>query len=273
MVREIILIDEQKCDGCGECVPACAEGAIQIIKGKARLVSDRFCDGMGACLGHCPQGALRVVRRDAEDFDEEAVIARGGQVQSQRAPGSHARPLPIAGLAADPPGGHGCPSQRFNRLAEVGTRPAQVGAAYDAGAGPCQSELAQWPVQLQLLPPTAPVFRGARLLLAADCVPFALPGFHEQMLRGRALAIACPKLDNTGPYLDKLTELIRLNDLAQITVAHMEVPCCTGLLHLALTARRMAGSDVPIEEVVVSIRGEVLDRKRLPAQPGAAARC
>ena len=242
MWREIVTIDEDKCDGCGLCVPACQEGALRIVDGKARLASDRLCDGLGACLGQCPRGAIRIERREAVPFDEDAVQAhRQG--------------------SAD-----GCPGSRFARFdSGVGVFGTALGSGEDVGPGQ-PSALTHWPVQLRLLSPAAPVLSGARLLVAADCVPVAYADFHGELLRGRAVVIACPKLDDPRSYVEKLAEMIRLNDLAEITVAHMEVPCCTGLLRMVLEARRQAEGNVDVEEVVIGVRGQVLARRRFPPE-------
>jgi NAD-dependent dihydropyrimidine dehydrogenase PreA subunit len=214
MIRTVVSIDERLCNGCGECVPACEEGAIQIIGGKARLLSDRLCDGLGACLGHCPQGAIQIERREAAPFDEAAV--------------------------------------RRN-LTEVDATARQI------------SQLTHWPVQLRLLPATAPVLRGAHLLVAADCVPVAYAGFHSELLRGRVVAIGCPKLDDLRGYVEKLAEVIRHNHLAGLSVAHMEVPCCTGILRAVLEARRLAASDLPVDDVTIGIHGQLIGRQRILA--------
>jgi len=258
MIREIVTIDEELCDGCGLCVPACHEGALQIINGKARLVADRLCDGLGACLGHCPKGAIRVERREADAFDEAAVVAhRAGA--TQRIVRAHGR---AGGAFGMPPNG-GCPGSRFAQFAAPAREAApQDAAAQTAGAYP--SELTHWPVQLHLLSPHAPILRGARLLVAADCVPIAYAGFHAELLRGRAVVIACPKLDDTTGYVEKLAEMIAHNELRDVTVVHMEVPCCTGILHTVLEARRRAGVAVPVEEVVIGIRGDRLARRLVP---------
>lgn len=278
MIREIVMIDEEKCDGCGLCVPSCHEGAIRIIEGKARLVADNLCDGLGACLGHCPQGAIRIEKREADAFDEVAVGTHLDQAAAPKPsvalPVQEHRPEPERPAPSHPGHAHagGCPSQRFARLggpgeSRAGSGPAKhVGpfAAADESAG--TSELTQWPVQLRLLPPRAPMFQDADLLLAADCVPFALPDFHQRLLRGHALAIACPKLDDTSSYVAKLTEIIAANRLRSITVVHMEVPCCTGILMMAMQARENSGCDIPIHDVVVSVRGEILRRREIPAE-------
>ncbi|UCG32929.1 MAG: 4Fe-4S binding protein [Phycisphaerales bacterium] len=249
MIREIVMIDEERCDGCGQCVPACEEGALQIIDGKARLVSDRTCDGMGACLGHCPQDAIRIVRREAEAFDEQAVAAgRAAEPAVESVPS-------------------GCPGSRFMQFRPADL-PAPCAAERCGGnetASPAQSELRHWPVQLRLLSPQAPVLRGASLLVAADCIPVACADFHRIMLRGRAVVVACPKLDDPAGYVEKLAEMIRANELLEIVVAHMEVPCCVGLLMMVLQARQLSGRNVPVSEIIVSTQGEILRQRRLPA--------
>jgi len=276
MIREIVTIDEKLCDGCGLCIPACHEGALRIVDGKARLVSDRLCDGLGACLGHCPRGAICVERRESENFDEHAVAthrrALGTTGARRRKPASTpAAPPPSRNLAAHAtvPHAGGCPGSRLAQFAPAGAlgngnRPA----AHDSAAPP--SALTHWPVQLRLLPPFAPFLAHARLLVAADCVPVAYADFHDQMLRGHAVVIACPKLDDTRGYVEKLAEMIRLNELAEITVAHMEVPCCTGILHAVLEARRLARRNVPVQDVVIGLQGQVLERRAVPAETSAS---
>ncbi len=238
-VRNIVRIDEAKCDGCGACVTACAEGAIALVGGKARLVSESFCDGLGACLGHCPRGAITVERAEAAPFDEAAAArhpGRGGD-----------------GAASGPPsGGPGLSACPGSRVIDFGR--AELGA----GAGAAPSALRQWPVQLHLVPPTAPYFRVADVLLAADCVAYAAGDFHRDWLRGRALAIACPKLDShQEDYLDKLVALIDDAAIASLTVMVMEVPCCGGLVRLARAALARAAREVPLRVVVVGVGGEI----------------
>lgn len=259
VIREVIKINEELCDGCGLCVPACAEGAIQIIDGKARLVSDRFCDGLGACLGECPQGAITFEKREAEEFDESAVVHRLkdlGRSTEEHAVKMEAKPQPAApvhhgGPARHSPGGGGCPGSRmFDFRQETADEPA--------GDTPhLRSELRQWPVKLNLVNPSAPYFEGADLVLAADCAAFAYASFHPDYLRGKAVAIGCPKFDDLSYYIEKLTAIIRESGVKSITVVHMEVPCCLGLLHAAREAIKSSGRDVPLESVVISVRGEV----------------
>ena len=270
MIREIVSIDEELCNGCGECVPACAEGAIRMVDGKARLVSDTLCDGLGACLGHCPQGAIKIERREATPFDEAAVRRHQAGLEAFASGPHRDNRESVTRPGAEKPAGSvhpGCPSSRFARLERVPCRSdAGVKAGGDAGVTDQDSELTHWPVQLRLLPPTAPVLHGARLLVAADCVPVAYAGFHAELLRDHVVVVACPKLDDPTGYVEKLTEMIRHNDLAEIAVARMEVPCCGGILRMVLRARELAESDVGVNDVLISVRGEVLARQEAPPQ-------
>jgi len=266
MIRDIVSIDEDVCDGCGRCVPSCAEEAIRIVAGKARLVSDRLCDGLGACLGHCPRGAIRIERREADTFDEAAVgrhrmSASAVSRDPARRPGAgRERHVPVVF-----PEHQGCPGARLDSWATapagaLGSRPGDdQRRPTDDGAA---SDLRQWPVQLRLVPPTAPFLYRAPLLVAADCVPVAFPDFHRALLRGQALVIACPKLDDRRGYVEKLAAMIQENETPAITVARMEVPCCGGILQMVLEARDLAERNVPVEEVVIGIRGSAIARRR-----------
>lgn len=231
MKRNIVKIDEEKCNGCGLCVPACAEGAIQIVDGKARLVADNLCDGLGACLGDCPQGAITIEEREAEIFDQQAVADQHLKVTA-------------------PPHGGGCPSARAMKLT-----PPKQSSATQAEAG--DSQLANWPVQLKLIPPSAPFLAEADLLLAADCVPFAYPDFHRRFLAGKTLLIGCPKLDDVEGYVEKLTAILSQNEIKRLTVLHMEVPCCNGLLSLARQALAASGKEIPFESAIIGIKGDL----------------
>jgi NAD-dependent dihydropyrimidine dehydrogenase PreA subunit len=264
MMRKIVQIDEARCDGCGQCIPACAEGAIALVGGKARLSSEVLCDGLGACLGECPQGAITVIERDAAAFDEGAVrrhlLSMGEQVSS-RAGGLRAAPpappaarprlavLSSAGAAA----AGGCPGARPMAI----PRRAPPAAAPGAGTAPGESRLAQWPVQLHLVPVAAPWFGGADLLVAADCVPFAYAGFHDGLLAGRALVVGCPKLDDLGAYVEKLGRICAANELRSVTVARMEVPCCGGIAMAARRAIDASGKAIPFRDVVVAVDGTI----------------
>jgi NAD-dependent dihydropyrimidine dehydrogenase PreA subunit len=252
MIREIVKIDEEKCDGCGLCVPACAEGAIQIIDGKARLIADSLCDGLGACLGHCPKDAIIVEKRVADEFDEEAVeehLKSTGRETSTHAAQTHGGcPSAQVQSFAAPAHGGGCPSARLMSF-DKSTASAEEAPSRT-------SELRQWPVQMHLVPPSAPFLRDADLLLAADCVPFAYADFHRDFLQGRALLIGCPKLDDGQAYLQKLTAILSQNEIRSLTVLHMEVPCCSGLIMLARQAIAASGKNVPLETVRIGIQGE-----------------
>ncbi|MCR3922551.1 MAG: 4Fe-4S binding protein [Firmicutes bacterium] len=238
MKRAVIHIDEEKCNGCGECVPSCAEGALQIIDGKARLVADNLCDGLGACLGDCPMGALVVEEREADEFDEAAVQQFLAAQKEAESP-------------AKAPAG-GCPGSMARALHTTSKETAPL-----AQEGETPSELTQWPVQLKLVNPGAPHFKNADLLIAADCVPFAYADFHRQFLRGRVLTIGCPKLDDAMSYVEKLTELIRINDVNSITIVYMEVPCCGGLAGIVREAIKRSGRTVPVEHVQISLEGTI----------------
>ncbi len=254
MIRKIVRIDEDRCDGCGLCADACAEGAIRVIDGKARLISDTYCDGLGACIGECPRDAITIVEREAEKFDEQAVqhhlsapssrsleegASRAADTLACGCPGSMARELPVTAEAEAAPAGN---DAEFAR-----------------------SRLRNWPVQLHLVPVNAPYLRGARLLLAADCVPFALADFHRRLLDGRILMVGCPKLDDAAFYRDKLAAVLGENDIRELTVAFMEVPCCFGIVALARQAIADSGRDIPFSTIEVGIEGEVLETPEEPS--------
>jgi len=247
VMRKIIQIDEEKCDGCGQCVPACAEGSLEIVDGKAKVIADRLCDGLGACLGECPNGALAVIEREADDFDEAAVEAH---LATRPSPPAETQLIPPHGK----PGG-GCPSAKL-QLFQLDNRghsdaPAPKGGSED-------SALRHWPVQIRLIPATAPFLKGADLLVAADCVPFAFPHLHQTYLKGKVLMVGCPKLDNADEYVEKFTEIFSTAGLNRITTLMMEVPCCSGLSAIIRKALERSGQSVPLEEVTISTRGDVL---------------
>jgi ferredoxin len=234
--REIITIDEDLCDGCGLCIPACKEGALAIVDGKAKLVSEVYCDGMGSCLGECPQDAITIERRPAAAFDEEAVSRHIAATQPE--------PTPAAEPAAC-----GCPSSVSRSL-----RPEPAASDGD-GQGPLPaSQLRNWPVELMLAPPQAPYFENARLLICADCVPFAYAGFHQSLLKGRVLLVGCPKLDDAEHYRRKLAQILATNAIESIEVAFMEVPCCLGLVQLVRQALADSGKELPAEAVRIGIQ-------------------
>jgi NAD-dependent dihydropyrimidine dehydrogenase PreA subunit len=229
MKRDILKIDEDLCTGCGQCVPNCHEGALQVIDGKVRLVSELMCDGLGACIGHCPEGAITIETREAEPYNETNVME---QMKNS-----------------------GCPGSR----AVVIERPQHDSRTVSSDQ---PSELRQWPVQLHLLNPNAPYLRGSDLLLAADCVAFSMGNFHGRYLKGRSLAIACPKLDHgTDIYIEKLTAMIEVAGINTIIVMMMEVPCCGGLLQIVKNALSKASRKVPVKEMIISLSGEVLNEE------------
>lgn len=244
MLRKIVRIDPDKCNGCGDCVPSCAEGAITIINGKAVLAADNLCDGLGACLGECPMNAITIEERDADEFDEVAV-EKHLTAQGKPAPGpGHAAP------AHQHHGGGGCPGSRAMSFARPETAPA-------VATGSQQSQLAQWPVQLHLVSTTAPYFQGADLLITADCVPVAYAGYHEDFLKGKAVVMGCPKLDDNNFYTQKLTELLSKSDVKSVTVLKMEVPCCGGIAMAAQQAVAACGKQIPLEVITIGIQGQI----------------
>lgn len=237
MLRNIVKIDEEKCNGCGLCVTACAEGAIQLINGKAKLVSEVYCDGLGACLGHCPQGAIAIEQREAAAFDEKATHAH---LQKQEAVVTETPPL-------------GCPGMKM-----IQRKPVD---AASGNPGPVPSQLSQWPVQLKLVSPIAPYFAGADLMLAADCVPFAMGDFHPSLLKGHAIAVGCPKLDDREYYVEKVGQILQVNEINSLTVVRMEVPCCSGLTQIARAAVAQSGQSMSFEEITISLDGRILSRQ------------
>jgi len=240
-VRHIIRIDEERCDGCGNCVIACAEGAIEIRDGKAVIIKESYCDGLGACIGDCPKGALTIETRDAEVFDEEAVKAHLATVRErERRTG---KPLAV----------QGCPGARARRL----HHPVEPAAGRKQAQG--ASALRNWPVQIHLLPVRAPFFDQADVLVAGDCLPFAMGDFHDRLLPGTTLAVGCPKLDDAAAYMNKLAQIFRQNDVRSVKVAYMEVPCCAGLVRIVMEAVEASGKAIPVRTVRIGIQGEVLD--------------
>jgi len=233
MRRKIVVIDEEKCTGCGLCVTSCAEGAIAIVDGKARLVSETYCDGLGDCLAACPEDAITIVEKEAEPFDETAskehldALSKKNDIPSFVCPGSASR-----------------------QLRRASTEPATPSAH-------TQSELINWPVQLALVPPSAPYLKQADILLVADCVPFAMADFHASCLHGKPVLVACPKLDDVQTHTDKLTEVLNQAAPRSLSVLHMEVPCCSGLMRIAQAALDACDRDIPLHEAIVTINGTV----------------
>lgn len=265
VTRKIINIDEELCNGCEQCIPACPEQAIQMIETpdgpKARLVKELYCDGLGACLGNCPTGALTIEEREAEAYDDEATVVRIKEVAPEflETHIDHMREhaAEMAKSPAQPVGGFVCPSARALQWDEQQEEEQQQAAQPNVAV---QSELRQWPVQLHLVPPAAPYFKNADLYVVADCVPFAYGNFHQEFLKGegKAIAVGCPKLDDTQAYLEKITQIIAVGNPKSITIVNMEVPCCFGLVHLVQQAIVQSGRDVPFKTTTISIRGDKL---------------
>lgn len=252
-VRKIIKIDEEKCDGCGDCVPSCAEGAIQIIDGKAKVVNETYCDGFGACLGECPQDAITMIEREAPDYDEKAVKRHLAELDKKKATPLtviESTPLPAAAHA---PAHGGCPGSAMNRFDQPA--PARAQAQSTAPESNLQSQLKHWPVQLMLVPPHAPFLKDADILVCADCVPFTVPDFHSRYLNGKALLVGCPKLDDLQYYHEKLQAIIKEATPRKLTVVKMEVPCCTGIAQVTVQARNEIAPEIPVEVITLGIQG------------------
>ena len=241
VLRKFIEINEDKCNGCGNCVIDCAEGALQIINGKAKVVKEQFCDGLGACIGGCPVDALKIVERDVAEFDEIAVEEH---LKSKNNP-------KLKPIKKEEKQGCGCPSMAFNT--SFGEPKEEKTSDNPQG----QSELQQWPVQLHLLNPQAPYLHGANLLVAASCSAFAYGNFHHDFIKNHIVVIACPKLDNTEPYVDKLTQIITEGGITSITVVRMEVPCCGGLSHMVKEAISLSGKKLPYLEEIITVDGKL----------------
>jgi NAD-dependent dihydropyrimidine dehydrogenase PreA subunit len=240
--RKIIDIDEELCDGCGQCVIACAEGAIAIIDDKAKVISDNLCDGLGACIGDCPQGALKLVERETEEFDEDAVEKHLEQ-QKKTKPVSDTLPC-------------GCPSteiQHFSMETACGSANKPFSIASE------ESALSHWPVKIRLVPPDAPFLKNADLLVAADCIPVAYPALHQNFLKGRAVMIGCPKFDDKESYVEKFAQIFKTARLKSITCLIMEVPCCSGLPEIIKKAIKKANITVPVKKVVINSRGKIIE--------------
>ncbi|NOX33578.1 MAG: 4Fe-4S dicluster domain-containing protein [Deltaproteobacteria bacterium] len=245
VMRKIIEIDEDRCTGCGNCVVACAEGAIEIIDGKAKVIADKYCDGLGACIGDCPEDALKIIERQADDFDEEAVEELLNQ---QKKAENEAEPIAC-----------GCPSTVMKTFSTADAADP-CGCANKPFLQPAggKSFLGHWPVQIKLVPAGAPFLKDANLLIAADCVPVAYPSFHADFLKGKAVMIGCPKFDNAEEYVEKLSQVFKVSGIKTITSAVMEVPCCSAMPVIIKKALEKSGVKIPFKEIVISARGEIL---------------
>lgn len=275
MKRKIIKIDEDKCTGCGECIPNCPEGALKIDGGKARVAEEFLCDGLGACIGTCPEGAITIEEREAQEYDEKKVVQNvikaGGDVLKAHLDhleehgeeeylkiaheyiSENSATVPV-GEDAKKPMACGCPGSMMRDFS-----PAKKDAGCPVPPTATVSELGQWPIQLHLLNPHAPYFSDADILIAADCVPFSYPNFHDRFLKGTRVAIFCPKLDEgLDEYEEKLTSIFRDNNIRSITLVHMEVPCCFGLVRVVEEALKKSGKNITIKEYTISVQGEIV---------------
>jgi NAD-dependent dihydropyrimidine dehydrogenase PreA subunit len=248
VMRKIIEIDEDLCDGCGNCVLACAEGAIQIIDGKAKVIADKYCDGLGACIGDCPQKALKIIEREADDFDEAAVEQMLKQQKTD--------PKELETIAC------GCPSSVIQAFPSAGStacdcanKPTTQATGPSSGSA---SFLGHWPVQIRLVPAGAPFLKNSDLVIAADCVPVAYPAFHADFLNGKTVMIGCPKFDDAEQTVEKLAQVFKVSGIKSITAAIMEVPCCSALPGMIKKALDRSGVDIPYRQVKISYRGEIL---------------
>jgi NAD-dependent dihydropyrimidine dehydrogenase PreA subunit len=248
-LRKIIEINEELCNGCGQCVPDCAEGSLKIIDGKAKLVADKYCDGLGACLGSCPTGALQIVEREAEEFDEEAV-EKYLEAERKKA-------------AAPPVMDCGCASSHIQTLKPLSPcQQANQPTRHQATGAEAASLLGHWPIQIRLVPPQAPFLQNADLLVAADCTAVAARGFQEKYMGDKAVLMGCPKFDDAESYVRRFAEIIATCRLKNLTVLIMEVPCCSAMNSIIKKARDLSGVDLPVEQITISVRGEELARTR-----------
>lgn len=274
--RKIIKIDEDKCNGCGNCIPNCPEGALQIIDDKARVISDLFCDGLGACIGHCPLGAITIEEREAVPYDEKKVmenIVKAGsntvkahlkhlkdhgeeEYLKQAVEVLKKKKIEVPELEEEEERlPCGCPGTKvMDFRAEEGQC-----CETEAGGAKTPTQLRQWPVQITLVPPNAPYLKNSDLLIAADCVPFAYPDFHRDLLKGKTLLVGCPKLDDIEAYAQKISHIVKANNLKSVTYAHMEVPCCYGLVEVIKDAIKGAGRKIPFKNITISLKGEILE--------------
>ncbi|MCF8057256.1 MAG: 4Fe-4S ferredoxin [Desulfocapsa sp.] len=245
VMRKIIEIDEELCNGCGLCVPDCAEGSLVIVDGKAKMISDKLCDGLGACLGSCPTGALKIIEREAEDFDEEAVEKH---LANQKA-------------GVDLPKASGCPSAQLKTFAPQTSCKTANKPKMQMAAGGGTSSLTHWPVQIRLVPPTAPFLQGADLLVAADCCAVSAPNFQLDYLTGKVVMMGCPKFDDAESYVQRFTEIIANCNLNSLTILVMEVPCCSSMNGIIKQAIERSGTNVPVEQITISTQGAEIERK------------
>lgn len=247
VMRKIIQIDEDLCNGCGECILACAEGTLKIVDGKAKVISDNLCDGLGACMGECLTGALTIVQREAEEFDEIAVENRLAEIEREKTE-TTSDTLPC-----------GCPSTQIMDLGGCKTDQPP----FETDIEPLSaSELTHWPVKLRLVPSNAPFLKNADVLILADCVPAAYPDLHQRLIKGRAVMMGCPKFDDAQQYIDKIEKICRHGGIKSLTNVIMDVPCCSGLHGIVRKGREASGMDIPLEEIIIDRRGAVVEKRK-----------
>ena len=273
--RKIIEIDRDKCDGCGICTEACAEGALVLDEeDKAVLAREIYCDGMGACLDVCPTGALTIVERESEEYDPQAtykhVLKTRGEEAAEQVHGIHNQEKVSREESEHKSHGHapfaahmGCPGSMAREIKKTASSESPKAVSGE-------SELSQWPIQLHLVSPYAPYFNESDLLIAADCTAFALGSFHQDLLKGKKLVIACPKLDDTSPYVEKIAEILKNNTIYSLTVAIMVVPCCSGLFHIVERAVELSGSNIHVKKIVIGIDGKIIQENQAQRPTGAA---
>ncbi|GMQ79760.1 MAG: 4Fe-4S dicluster domain-containing protein [Thermodesulfobacteriota bacterium] len=247
-LRKIIEIDEELCDGCGQCVPSCAEGALEIVDGKAQIIADKLCDGLGACLGECPTGALKVIERKADEFDEEAVEEHLEEKAKETAKVKQQMPC-------------GCPSTHIQTFVPIESHPkAQIPSAIGTDS---KSALSHWPVQIRLIPPQAPFLKEANLLVLAYCVAVAYANLHKDFMNGKVVMMGCPKFDGADEYIEKFADLFKTAGIKSITTVYMEVPCCSGLPMIVKKGLEASGQTIPMNDVIVSTRGKLLEQTKI----------
>jgi Fe-S-cluster-containing hydrogenase component 2 len=243
VLRKIIEIDDELCDGCGQCIPSCAEGALEIVNGKAQVIADTLCDGLGACLGECPTGALKVIEREADEFDEEAVEKH----LTEKETAEEKQHIPC-----------GCPSTQIQTFVPIESHPeAQI--PYTMGTK-SESALSHWPVQIRLIPPKAPFLKKADLLVLADCAAVAYANLHRNLINGKVVMMGCPKFDGAEEYIEKFAEIFKTAGIKRITTVYMEVPCCSGLPMIVKKGLEASGQTIPMTNILISTRGKVLEQ-------------
>lgn len=244
VMRKIIQIDDEKCDGCGQCIPSCAEGALEIIDGKARVVADKFCDGLGACLGECPNDALKIIEREAEEFDEAAVEE---MLAEKNVPSAVEDTLAC-----------GCPSSKIQTLMPAQTPCSAANAPRQMG-GSVTSQLTHWPIQIRLVPPNAKFLENADLLVLADCSAVAFPMLHQDLLKGKVVLMGCPKFDDIDTYVQKFADIFKTANIRSVTTVVMEVPCCSGLPRIVKRGMALSGKEIPMDVLTIGVRGDILE--------------